>query len=148
MSFENGVGYAGDVAPPEAWSSLSSDKRAILVDVRTRAEWSFVGVPSLAELGKSPITLEWQVFPSMAENPDFVSVLDGALTNAGLDRDAPLFFLCRSGVRSKHAAIAMTAAGWERCYNIAGGFEGPPDGSGHRGLVDGWKARGLPWAQS
>ena len=127
---------------------MSSDKRAILVDVRTRAEWSFVGVPSLAEVGKSPITLEWQVFPSMAENSDFVEVLNGALTKAGVEHDAPLYFLCRSGVRSKHAATAMTAAGWTRCFNIASGFEGPPDASGHRGQIDGWKAQGLPWTQS
>jgi rhodanese-related sulfurtransferase len=148
MSFLNGVGYAGDVAPREAWSSLSSDARAILVDVRTRAEWSFVGVPSLGEIGKSPITLEGQVFPSMAVNPYFVSVLDGALTKAAVEHDAPIYFLCRSGVRSKSAAIAMTEAGWEQCFNIASGFEGPPDATGHRGQVEGWKAQGLPWTQS
>ncbi len=148
MSNENGVGYAGDVAPREAWSSLSSDGSAILVDVRTKAEWSFVGVPSLAELGKKPITLEWQVYPSMAENPDFVEVLDGALVKAGLAHDVPIYFLCRSGVRSRNAALAMTSAGWTRCYNVAGGFEGPLDSGGHRGAVDGWKAQGLPWSQS
>ena len=59
-----------------------------------------------------------------------------------------IYFLCRSGVRSKHAAIAMTEAGWARCFNIASGFEGPPDPAGHRGTVDGWKAQGLPWTQT
>ena len=148
MTSVEGAGYAGDVAPREAWDALSSDERAILVDVRTRAEWSFVGVPQLAEIGKKPITLEWQVFPSMSVNPDFVDVLDGALTKAGITRDASIYFLCRSGVRSKHAAIAMTEAGWARCFNIASGFEGPPDPAGHRGTVDGWKAQGLPWTQT
>ena len=148
MSSENEIGYAGDVTPREAWEGLSQDKRAILVDVRTRAEWSFVGVPQLAELGKTPITLEWQVFPAMAINPDFVDVLDGALTKAEIARDVPLYFLCRSGVRSRHAAVAMTAMGWSRCHNIASGFEGPPDPAGHRGTVDGWKAQGLPWTHS
>ena len=141
-------GYAGDVAPRDAWALLSGDPKAILVDVRTRAEWSFVGLPSLADLGKTPITLEWQVYPAMAENPDFVDVLTGALEKAGLGRDTPLYFLCRSGVRSHHAAVAMAAAGWSRCLNIGGGFEGPLDGEGHRGRVAGWKAEGLPWIQS
>lgn len=140
--------YAGDVAPTEAWASLSNDRSAVLIDVRTRAEWSFVGLPSLVSLGKNPITLEWQIFPSMAVNPDFVEVLDGALVKAGFDRDAPLYFLCRSGARSRNAAIAMTAAGWSRCFNIGPGFEGPLDAGGHRGGVSGWKADGLPWTQS
>lgn len=148
MSFDETRGYAGDVAPAEAWASLSTDPHAVLIDVRTRAEWSFVGLPSLADIGKSPITLEWQIFPSMAINPDFVEVLDGALTKAGIDRDAPLYFLCRSGARSRSAATAMTSAGWNRCLNIGPGFEGPPDPGGHRGRIAGWKADGLPWTQS
>lgn len=148
MSNDDTGSYAGDVSPSEAWSALSSDRRAVLVDVRTRAEWSFVGLPSLADLGKTPITLEWQIFPSMAVNPDFVEVLGGALTTAGLAPDVPLYFLCRSGGRSRAAAIAMTSAGWERCFNIVSGFEGPLDTGGHRGGVSGWKAEGLPWTQS
>jgi rhodanese-related sulfurtransferase len=116
--------YAGDVDPAEAWASLASNERAVLVDVRTRAEWAFVGLPALAALGKQPITLEWQVFPTMTINPDFVAVLDEALTTAGLARDVPVYFLCRSGQRSRFAAAAMTAAGWSRCHNVSEGFEG------------------------
>jgi rhodanese-related sulfurtransferase len=41
----------------------------------------------------------------------------------------------------------MTQAGFKTCYNVAGGFEGPPDPDRHRGKVDGWKAVGLPWIQ-
>jgi rhodanese-related sulfurtransferase len=57
-------------------------------------------------------------------------------------------FLCRSGVRSRAAAIAMTRAGFSRAYNIAGGFEGDLDGERHRGAANGWKAAGLPWKQT
>lgn len=146
MSNGNEGGYAGDVSPSEAWSALAG--RAVLVDVRTRAEWTFVGLPLLADLGKQVITLEWAVFPSMAQNPDFVAVLDGALDKAGFERDTPVYFLCRSGARSRSAAIAMTEAGWSRCYNIGTGFEGAVDINGHRGGVSGWKADGLPWTQS
>jgi rhodanese-related sulfurtransferase len=56
--------------------------------------------------------------------------------------------LCRSGARSRAAAIAMTRAGLERAYNVAGGFEGELDENRHRGLRNGWKAAGLPWKQS
>lgn len=140
--------YAGDVDPAAAWASLAADRSAVLVDVRTRAEWAFVGLPALAALGKQPITLEWQSFPTMAVNSEFVAVLDEALTAAGMARDIPIYFLCRSGQRSRFAAAAMTSAGWSRCFNISEGFEGGLDGEGHRGRVSGWKVRGLPWSQT
>lgn len=138
--------YAGDVAPQEAWRVLQSDPDAVLVDVRTRAEWSFVGLPDLSGAGKEPVLMEWQQFPAMALNPDFTAALAGALGETR--KDAPVFFLCRSGARSRSAAIAMTAAGFGRCYNIVGGFEGDLDGARHRGGSNGWKAAALPWAQS
>ncbi|MDO8837448.1 MAG: rhodanese-like domain-containing protein [Parvibaculum sp.] len=138
--------YAGDVTPEEAFRMLGADPKATLVDVRTRAEWSFVGVPDLSGLGKEPMLLEWQVFPAMERNPRFADDLASAL---GPDmKDSPVFFLCRSGARSRAAAIALTAAGFGRCFNIAGGFEGDLDSTRHRGARNGWKAMGLPWAQS
>ncbi|MBX3494914.1 MAG: rhodanese-like domain-containing protein [Parvibaculum sp.] len=138
--------YAGDVTPEEAFRVLGADPKATLVDVRTRAEWSFVGLPDLSGMGKEPMLLEWQVFPAMERNPRFADDLASAL---GPDKkDVPVFFLCRSGARSRAAAIALTAAGFGRCFNIAGGFEGDLDSARHRGGRNGWKATGLPWAQS
>ena len=138
--------YAGDVTPEEAFRVLGADPRARLVDVRTRAEWSFVGLPDLSGLGKEPILLEWQVFPAMERNPRFADELSATLgSGAG---DMPVFFLCRSGARSRAAAIALTSAGFGRCFNIAGLFEGDLDGARHRGARNGWKAAGLPWSQS
>ena len=139
-----GSGYAGDVSPSTAWKILSDQKQAVLVDVRTRAEWNFVGLPDLASLDKKPALLEWQVFPSMQPNPEFVSALSGAVA----DKDAPLLFLCRSGARSAAAAKAMSAAGFSSCLNVADGFEGPLDAQAKRGATAGWKAAGLPWRQT
>ena len=82
--------------------------------------------------------------PSMQPNPEFVSALGGAYA----DKDTPLLFLCRSGVRSAAAAKAMSAAGYSTCLNVADGFEGPLDANGKRGSAAGWKATGLPWRQS
>lgn len=137
------VGYAGDVDATEAWEGLRSNPDAVLVDVRTKPEWTFVGVPDLAEAGKEVVLIEWQVYPSMETNASFVE----AVSEAAPDKSAPVYFLCRSGARSKAAAIAMTQAGYATCYNVAGGFEGPQDADRHRGTTDGWKARGLPWMQ-
>lgn len=135
--------YAGDVTPEEAWKVLFDDAAASLVDVRTPAEWAFVGVPDLRTLGKEPVFVPWQLYPTMELNRGFAELID----SAGLRRDAPVFFLCRSGARSRSAAIAMTGQGYAACYNIAGGFEGDKDPKNHRGTVSGWKVAGLPWAQ-
>ncbi len=138
------LGYAGDLSAAEAWTLLHGDPAAQLVDVRTTAEWNFVGMPDLSQIGRRVHCVEWQCFPSMEQNPGFVEQAGGAL---GGCKDAPVLFLCRSGARSRAAAIAMAAAGYERAYNIAGGFEGDPDQNRHRGKQNGWKAAGLPWIQ-
>jgi rhodanese-related sulfurtransferase len=57
-----------------------------------------------------------------------------------------VYFICRSGVRSRHAAEAATAAGLGPAYNVLDGFEGQLDRERHRG-IGGWKADGLPWVQ-
>ena len=137
------VGYAGDVSPGAAWSSLADNVDAQLVDVRTIAEWAYVGLPDLSGLGKELITVEWKQFPAMSVNDGFVD----AVAATGVKRGAALYFLCRSGVRSRDAAIAMTARGFGPCFNIANGFEGDHDQQGHRGTVGGWKVEGLPWKQ-
>jgi rhodanese-related sulfurtransferase len=139
--------YAGDLTPQEAWSLLESDKGAQLVDVRTAAEWTFVGLPDLSGLGRQVVCVEWQSLPAMALNPDFVG--DVKHEAPGLAKtDTPILFLCRSGARSRSAAMAMTAAGYSRAYNIAGGFEGDLDAQRHRAGINGWKAAKLPWRQT
>jgi rhodanese-related sulfurtransferase len=139
--------YAGDLNPREIWDLMAKEPRAQLVDVRTVAEWNFVGVPELAPLQRQALLCEWQRFPS-GPNADFVAELSQALAGTGYAKGVALFFLCRSGARSRAAAIAMTAAGYGPCFNIRHGFEGAPDAEGHRGHVAGWKADGLPWIQS
>ena len=139
----SGPGYAGDVDCKEAWNILERNAAAVLVDVRTVPEWEFVGLPDLSSIGKQTALVQWQIYRGPAPNPEFLSELEAA----SIAKDATVLFLCRSGARSMSAAIAATAAGYSTCYNISGGFEGPPDGDGHRGLVDGWKACDLPWEQ-
>jgi rhodanese-related sulfurtransferase len=143
----NGGSYRADVTPEEAWDILSSEPGAALIDVRTTAEWTYVGLPDLSGAKAQFLRIEWQTYPSNEINPAFVATADEALRRAGSSSDAPVFFLCRSGARSAAAAAAMTQAGYSRCYNVAGGFEGRRDEGGHRGSVEGWKAADLPWVQ-
>lgn len=140
--------YAGDVASSEAWRRLAEDADAVLVDVRSRAEWSFVGLADLTAIGKQPVLVEWQSYPAMQPHAAFPDQLTQALTERGASSDTPLFFLCRSGGRSAAAAAAATRAGYSACFNISDGFEGRLDVARHRGTIEGWKAAGLPWVQS
>jgi rhodanese-related sulfurtransferase len=129
--------YEGSLLPTEALTFLQENSDARLVDVRSKAEWSWVGrIPGAVEI-------EWLVFPSMQANPDFLEHL-----SLKVPKESPVMFICRSGVRSNQAAIAALESGYVNCFNVLEGFEGDKDSNGHRGVQGGWKAAGLPWVQS
>ncbi|MGE5471748.1 MAG: rhodanese-like domain-containing protein [Bacteroidota bacterium] len=131
-----GLSYKGALTPQEAHELLRLAPGAKLVDVRTRAEWDWVGrVPGAVEI-------EWNQYPGGTRNPNFLAEL-----KRQVDPQAAVMFLCRSGARSDAAAEAATAAGYGDCYNILEGFEGDKDALGHRNAVGGWRHAGLPWMQ-
>tara|TARA_R110000787_G_scaffold63679_11_gene144095 strand:- start:192210 stop:192635 length:426 start_codon:yes stop_codon:yes gene_type:complete len=137
------IDYAGDISPTEAWAMLTDEPDAVLIDVRTDAEFAYVGSPDLSTLKKPVHRISWKLFPDMRRNPHF----EEAVKDAVPSEDVPILFLCRSGVRSVAAATAMATLGYARCYNVTEGFEGDCSEAGHRGTVGGWKVRGLPWVQ-
>lgn len=147
-------GYGGDISCHEAWWKLCEEPACELVDVRTRAEWNFVGVPDLSSISKSTLLVEWLGFPDPSPIPDFAARLKDALRSvsdsgeSAEKRSGDLLFLCRSGTRSRAAAMAAADAGLGRCFNVMEGFEGPVDSSGHRCSIEGWKVAGLPWRQN
>ena len=129
--------YAGALLPVEAYELIQNVPGAKLIDVRTRAEWDFVGrVPG-------SVQIEWQNYPSSQPNPSFLGELESQT-----EKDAPVLFLCRSGARSHAAASAASQIGYANSYNILQGFEGDKDAHGHRASVGGWQFAGLPWVQS
>lgn len=140
----------GEVLPSEAWKILETDPEAVLIDVRTRAEWAFVGLPDLGPLGKTLVQAEWVQLPDMSRNPHFVGEVMEQLGDFAPRR---LLFLCRSGARSLKAAEAVDeylgVLGQEaECINVLTGFEGDLDDNRHRGVKNGWKVEGLAWRQS
>lgn len=140
----------GNEDPAATFQGLTDASDAVLVDVRTRAEWSFVGLPDLSALSRQTVLIEWKQFPSMNTNEEFAAELQEQLNGAVPSK---IYFLCRSGVRSVAAAQLMTeifaAQGQAtECINVTEGFEGDLDSTGRRGNLNGWKARGLAWSQS
>lgn len=139
-----------EMIPEEAWACLKSEPKAVLVDVRTKAEWSYVGVPNLRELDKQLIRVEWLAFPEMSVNPEFTGELFSCFGDRFPD---VIFFICRSGVRSldaaEYVAEVLSEIGRKtKCVNVSAGFEGDRDGDNHRGNLNGWKKSGLPWQQT
>jgi rhodanese-related sulfurtransferase len=129
--------YAGALLPAEAHALLQQLPASKLVDVRTQAEWEYVGhIPDT-------VLIEWNTYPNGQRNPDFLNELQAQVAEA----NEPVMFLCRSGARSHHAAQAATQAGYPNSYNILEGFEGDKDANGHRNTVGGWRFAGLPWIQ-
>jgi rhodanese-related sulfurtransferase len=133
-----GQPYAGAVTPQEAYALVQGDPRVRLIDVRTSAERDWVGKAVLPEGQHGAV--QWSTYPGGVPNPDFVQQL-AALA----DKDDVLLFLCRSGVRSRHAATLATQHGYANSYDILEGFEGDKDAAGHRKTVGGWCKAGLPW---
>jgi rhodanese-related sulfurtransferase len=131
-----GLPYGGALTPAEAHEVWRNAPGAKLVDVRTRAEWDYVGrIPGAVEI-------EIVTYPGGRPNPGFMSELEGKV-----DKTGPVLFICRSGGRSHNAAMLAAQAGYT-AYNVLEGFEGDRDAGGHRNTVGGWRAAGLPWSQS
>jgi len=129
--------YSGAVTPQEAHEFWRNAPGAQLVDVRTRAEWDYVGrIPGAVEI-------ELLTYPGNRPNANFVAELERSV-----DKSRPVLFICRSGGRSHNAALAATQAGYGECYNVLEGFEGDRDAAGHRNTKGGWRHAGLPWTQS
>ena len=134
---EKALPYEGALLPAEAYALLKHIPGAILVDVRTQAEHYWVGrVPGA-------VAVEWSGYPGGARNPEFRTQLEAVVPKT----DLPVMFLCRSGVRSHHAATLASQAGYRNCYNVLEGFEGDRDAQGRRNTVGGWRVAGLPWEQ-
>ncbi|HVK56058.1 MAG TPA: rhodanese-like domain-containing protein [Burkholderiales bacterium] len=133
---ERNLPYEGALTPAEAYEVLRSSPGSKLVDVRTRAEWDWVGkIPG-------SVMIEWTTYPGGQANENFIAQL-----KQQVDPGSLTMFICRSGVRSHASAIAATEAGYRNSFNVLEGFQGDKDQSGHRDSVGGWRKAGLPWVQ-
>ncbi len=128
-----------DISAMEAFRLLQHDPDAVLLDVRTEAEWEFVGVPLVENL----VQVEWRILPDMRINPDFLK----EVRTQGLVPQQPVLVMCKMGGRSREAASFLLENGFAHVYNVTDGFEGDPNAYGHRRSVNGWIAAGLPWIQ-
>jgi rhodanese-related sulfurtransferase len=108
-----------------AYILLNELPNSLIIDVRTQKEWDDVGVPNL----KNIIFVTYKI----DEELDFIKIINDKIK----DKDANIFLICRSGVRSLKASNLLEKNGYTYCYNIEDGFEGS-----YQGL--GWIKNNLP----
>ena len=140
----------------DAYEMVSEDPAKVLfIDVRTRGELHFIGMPTLAD-AHVPFLVEtnppqWDDAAStfkLVPNPDFLATVDQRLAQKGLTKEATVIVICQGGLRAARAANALTQAGYTKVYTTIDGFEGDPVAEGpHKGerTVNGWRNAGLPW---
>jgi rhodanese-related sulfurtransferase len=139
----------------EAHRMLSERAADVLfLDVRTQAEVSYVGVPSGMDANIPFMLVDFDHFDAKSRrftlhrNPAFVQAVTQRLKDKGLDRNADVVLICRSGDRTARAVNVLAAAGFTRVWTVIDGFEGDTAADGAaRGqrVVNGWKNAGLPW---
>ena len=131
------------ISSKQCFERLSEESSSYLVDVRTKPEWLFVGLPDLQSLNKQTICVSWHMYPEMEINENFKS----EILESGINKQDTIFLICRSGNRSYDAAEFLASRGFTNCFNVTDGFEGGNNPNHQRSTIDGWKYYKLPWKQ-
>ena len=141
------------LTPQDAYEIMRKDAaHTLFLDVRTRAEAMYVGMPTMAD-GLVPYVEHQELMTDWDEQrriyrleplQDFVPEVERRLAERGLVRTDAVVLICRSGDRSSRAANRLAEAGFTRVHSVVDGFEGDMSPQGRRS-VNGWKNAGLPW---
>jgi len=73
--------FSNNINSTDAFSILNSEDESYLIDVRTIAEWSFVGLPDLSKIGKDTKLISWLTYPTMEKNESFLEQLEKEVAN-------------------------------------------------------------------
>jgi rhodanese-related sulfurtransferase len=138
------VDNISQIKAKESWLELENNQNSALIDVRTSAEFNFVGFPDLENAAATYHQIPIMEFPHMSFQDDFIENMQKQIT----DKSKKLYFICRSGARSQRAAVMALEAGYEDASNISDGFEGDNNDAGQRSKINGWKFANLPWRQN
>jgi len=139
------------LSPKEAYNMASKGK-VLFIDVRTREEVNFLGMPTVADANIPYMEMDpmyaWNDKKStykLLPNSGFVSTVEDRVKAKGFDKNSPIILMCRSGDRSALATNLLAKAGFTKVYSVVTGFEGNMSKQGRRSM-DGWKNAGLPWS--
>ena len=152
LDYDKPLSCIGEIDPTGAYNKLVSCSKSFLIDVRSQAEWNFVGFPNSVKMQNDVVFCEWASYPKMTKNPTFLEEL---LSKIYFRNVKNLYFLCRSGARSFQAASEVKSLilhSYQEfseisLFNVTHGFEGDLSEDSKRGKLNGWKCSNLPWRQ-
>jgi len=137
------MSYKRNLLPKMAVERLQSNSQALFVDVRSKAEYKYVGYP------ENSILIPWIDEPDWEPNPEvFSDLVMQELDGRENLSDTEIILICRSGFRSNEALKCLENKGFTQVSHVASGFEGDLDENDHRGNLNGWRHDGMPWSQS
>jgi len=137
------MSYKRNLLPKMAVERLQSNSQALFVDVRSKAEYKYVGFP------ENSILIPWIDDPDWEPNPEaFSDLVMQELDGRENLSDTEIILICRSGFRSNEALKCLENKGFTQVSHVASGFEGDLDENDHRGNLNGWRHDGMPWSQS
>lgn len=111
----------------EAYDMLRTIPNTYLIDVRTRAEYQFIGHPPMAYL------FPYCFFNNrLVKNEEGITYQFNAINRSFIEEISKVFqgennliIICRDGARSIDAAAKLMENGFKHVYNVKNGFEGP-----------------------
>jgi len=137
------MSYKRNLLPKMAVEKLQNNPQALFVDVRSKAEYKYVGYP------ENSILIPWIDDPDWEPNPEaFSDLVMQELDGRENLSDTEIILICRSGFRSNEALKCLENKGFTQVSHVASGFEGDLDENDHRGNLNGWRHDGMPWSQS
>jgi rhodanese-related sulfurtransferase len=137
------MSYKRNLLPKMAVDRLQVNPQALFVDVRSKAEYKYVGYP------ENSILIPWIDDPDWEPNPEaFSDLVMQELDGRENLSDTEIILICRSGFRSNEALKCLENKGFTQVSHVASGFEGDLDENDHRGNLNGWRHDGMPWSQS
>jgi len=137
------MSYKRNLLPKMAVERLQNNPQALFVDVRSKAEYKYVGYP------ENSILIPWIDDPDWEPNPEvFSDLVMQELDGRENLSDTEIILICRSGFRSNEALKCLENKGFTQVSHVASGFEGDLDENDHRGNLNGWRHDGMPWSQS
>ena len=137
------MSYKRNLLPKMAVERLQNNPQALFVDVRSKAEYKYVGFP------ENSILIPWIDDPDWEPNPEaFSEAVMQELDGRENLSDTEIILICRSGFRSNEALKCLENKGFTQVSHVASGFEGDLDENDHRGNLNGWRHDGMPWSQS
>ena len=116
-----------NISSEDCFKKLNEDQNSYLIDVRSPTEWHVDGIPDEDSfegiLFKLAIRNE-----EGTENLNFIE----EFKSLEIPKDSNIYFICKSGGRSKLAANMLAIEGYKSLFNVEDGF------------ILGWKPKGLP----